>query len=207
MTKQITYYFSMVSPWAMIGHELFMDMVARNALAVDYRPMDLLAVFEKTGGVPLPKRHPNRLKHRALELQRWRAERGVEFNLKPKVFPFNPSLADRLVIAQQERGEDPDPFIRLCYSAIWREDKDLADEAVLRDLLARAGRDADELMARAESGAIKARYESNTGEAVESGVFGAPCYIYQGEHFWGQDRIEMLDRAVQSGRAPYRPAI
>lgn len=207
MTKQITYYFSMVSPWAMIGHEPFMDMAARNAITVDYRPMDLLAVFGETGGVPLPRRHPSRLKHRSLELQRWRAERGLDFNLKPKVFPFNPSLADRLVIAQQERGADPDPFIRLGFNAIWREDKDLANEAVLRDLLIEAGCDAEALMAQAETDAIKARYEANTRDAVEGGVFGSPCYIYQGEHFWGQDRIEMLERMVASGRAPYQPAI
>jgi 2-hydroxychromene-2-carboxylate isomerase len=207
MTQQITYFFSLVSPWAFIGHEHFMDMAARNALAVEYRPMDLLAVFGETGGVPLPKRHPSRLKYRSLELQRWRAERGLEFNLKPKVFPFNPSLADRLVIAQIDRGEDPEPFIRSVFSAIWREDKDLAEDAVLRELLARVGRDPDALMARAESEEIKARYGTNTREAVEGGVFGSPCYIFQGEHFWGQDRIEMLERAVRSKRPPIRPAV
>lgn len=207
MARQITYYFSMVSPWAMIGHKLFMDIVARHGLAVDYRPMDLLAVFGETGGVPLPRRHPNRLKHRSLELQRWRAERGLDFNLKPRVFSFNPSLADRLVIAQQERGEDPDPFIRSGFAAIWQEDKDLADEAVLREALGAAGRNGEALLARAEEADIVARYEGNTRAAVADGVFGSPCYIFQGEHFWGQDRIEMLDRAIASGRAPYQPAL
>ncbi|MCB1437868.1 MAG: 2-hydroxychromene-2-carboxylate isomerase [Rhodobiaceae bacterium] len=206
MNKSITYYFSMVSPWAYIGHRHFMEVAARHGLKVDYHPMDLLAVFGETGGVPLAKRHPSRLDYRSVELQRWRAERGLAFNLKPRFFPFNASLADRLVIAQCEHGEDPEPFIAAGFDAIWNQDRDLADEAVLRELLRACGRDADGLLALAGSEEVVARYDAYTAEAVAAGVYGSPCYVFNGEHFWGQDRIDLLDRTIASGRAPFVPA-
>ena len=99
MAQTIPYYFSVISPWAYLGHAEFMQIAARHGLTVDYRPVDLGRLFAETGGLPLAKRHPARQRYRMLELQRWRARRDIPLVLRPKYWPFSAALADRLVVA------------------------------------------------------------------------------------------------------------
>ena len=94
----INYFFSLASPWAYMGHEWFMATARNRRLPVNYKPLKLMELFERTGGVPLKARHQARQNYRFIELQRWQMKRGIEMNLKPKFFPFDPSLADRVII-------------------------------------------------------------------------------------------------------------
>ncbi|HEX2135940.1 MAG TPA: DsbA family protein, partial [Microvirga sp.] len=84
MPRPIDYYFSLVSPWAYIGHAPFMDIARRHGLAINYKPVSLGRVFTETGGLPLPQRHPVRQRYRLVELQRWRDRRRLSFNIHPK---------------------------------------------------------------------------------------------------------------------------
>ena len=77
MPRTLDYYFSLLSPWAYIGHASLMDIVGRHGLTVNYKPVALVQVFADTGGLPLPKRHPARQRYRMFELQRWREKRGL----------------------------------------------------------------------------------------------------------------------------------
>jgi len=203
MNAEVTYFFSMVSPWAYIGHDPFMALVARHDLTVIYRPMLLTDVFAQTGGQPLAKRHPHRQAYRLIEMQRWREKRGLKFNLKPKFWPFNASTADRTVIAICEARQDPAPFMALGFHAIWVENRNLADDAVIAELLEAAGMKSGPLIKAAKEDRIGELYALYTREAVELGCFGSPCYLLKGEPFWGQDRLELLEDAVRSGRQPY----
>jgi 2-hydroxychromene-2-carboxylate isomerase len=205
MPRTISYFFSLVSPWAYIGHRVFMDVVRRHDLAVDYRPVMLGTLFADTGGLPLAKRHPVRQRYRMLELQRWRAKRGLRFSLHPPHWPFDTKLADQLVIAIVGAGRDPDAFLRRGFAAVWEEGRDLADERVLAELLNEADLDAAALLAAAKTDAVAARYAQNFQDALQADVFGSPSYVLAGEVFWGQDRLELLDDALASGRAPFRP--
>lgn len=203
MGATISYFFSMVSPWAFIGHDAFMEMAGRHSLSIAYRPVDLLKVFAETGGVPLAKRHPARLAYRRIELQRWRERRGLRFAIEPKHFPFDASLADRIVIALVESSHNPAPFMALGFQAVWQEERDLADEAVLAELLDHAGLKGRAMMERAKEAAIGELYDRNTREAIDSGYFGSPCYVRDGEPFWGQDRLELLEDAIRTDRPPF----
>jgi 2-hydroxychromene-2-carboxylate isomerase len=205
MQREISYFFSIVSPWAYIGQALFSDLVRRHGVSVDYRPVALVGLFDETGGLPLAKRHPVRQRYRMLELQRWRAKRGLSFTLHPRHWPFDGKLADGLVIAIAEAGHDPAAFLRRAFPGIWERELDLADEAVLASLLDEAGLDPAPLLAAAKTEAVEARYAQNFQHALGSGVFGSPAYVLDGEVFWGQDRLELLDDALASGRAPYQP--
>ncbi len=131
MPRSIDYYFSLVSPWAFIGHAPFMDIARRHELEINYKPVVLGRVFAETGGLPLAQRHPARQRYRLVELQRWRDRRGLSFNVHPRHWPFDVTLADRFVIAIQAAHQDPDPFLRRAYAAVWQEDRDLADHAVI----------------------------------------------------------------------------
>ena len=203
MPRQIDYYFSLQSPWAYIGHKVFVQLVSDYNLKVNYRPVLLVDLFSETGGLPLAKRHPVRQRYRMIELQRWRDKRGLNFHLQPENWPFNARLADGVVIAALEAGLDPDPYLQRAYPAVWEHQLNLADPAILVKLANGAGLPGDQLVARSATDAVGAAYEQNRQDALGSDVFGSPGYVLDGEAFWGQDRIELLDDALKSGRKPY----
>jgi 2-hydroxychromene-2-carboxylate isomerase len=207
MSRTVDYYFSLASPWAYIGHAPFMDLVRRHDLVVNHKPMPLGRVFAETGGQALPQRHPVRQRYRLVELQRWRDRRGLSFSLKPRHWPFDPVPADRAVVAILAGHGDPDPFMRAAFAAIWEEERDLSDRAVLADLLSAAGHDADAVLEAADGTLAEAVYALNLENAVAGEVFGSPAYVLDGEVFWGQDRIELLADALASGRAAYRAPV
>ncbi|MGL4262331.1 MAG: 2-hydroxychromene-2-carboxylate isomerase [Afipia sp.] len=203
MGREIDYYFSTQSPWAYIGHALFQDLAAKHQLKVNYKPVMLIEVFSETGGLPLAKRHPARQRYRMVELQRWRDKRGLKFNLKPQYFPGDPRLADGVAVAATVAGLNPEPFMRRAFTGLWEQELNLADPATVTRLADESGLPGEKLVAQAGSNEISAAYEQNRQEAIVSGVFGSPCWVLDGEVFWGQDRIELLADALKSGRKAY----
>lgn len=203
MSRAIDYYFSSNSPWTFIGHDAFMEIAQRHALKVNYKPVALARVFPETGGLPLAERPPVRRRYRLVELQRWRDLRGLHFNVKPRHFPFDPTLADLAIVALAAEGADPAPFMRLVFEGVWAEERDLARDDVIAELLAEAGHDAQAVLAAARGPTAEAIYALNLQSALAADVFGAPSYVLDGEVFWGQDRLALLDEALSSGRAAY----
>jgi 2-hydroxychromene-2-carboxylate isomerase len=204
MNDTIDYYFSMASPWAYIGHARFMDIVRTNGLKVRHKPVPLGKVFAETGGLPLAKRAPARQRYRILDLQRWREKRGLNFKLRPKSVPFDASLADCFVIAAVQAGHDPDRFLRRGFAAVWEDEMSLADDANLIKLGNETGLPAEKVLEAAKRDDTKATYEKNYQEAVAIDAFGSPVYVRDGEAFWGQDRLDLFEDAVKSGRPGYR---
>jgi 2-hydroxychromene-2-carboxylate isomerase len=207
MPRRIDYYFSLLSPWAYIGHKLFREVVSTYDLKVNHKPVVLADLFSETGGLPLPKRHPVRQRYRMVELQRWREKRGLNFHLQPANWPFNVRLADGLVIAAIEAGHDPDPFLRRAFPAVWEGQLNLAEPATLIGLADDSGLPGRQLLERSGNEEIGKIYEQNRQDALAADVFGSPAYVLDGEVFWGQDRIELLVDALKSGRAPYRSQV
>jgi 2-hydroxychromene-2-carboxylate isomerase len=205
MSRTILYYFTINSPWTYFGHRLFHEIAARHGARIVYKPVPLLEVFEATGSLPLPKRPPARQRYRWMELQRWRDKRALPLNPKPAHFPLDATLVNRAIVAVVETGADPAGLIGAALSGVWAEDRDLNDEATIREILASSGFDPDAIPAAARSEAVAAIYERNGKDAIAADVFGAPAYVLEGEVFWGQDRLELLDDALGSGRRPYRP--
>jgi 2-hydroxychromene-2-carboxylate isomerase len=203
MSRQVDYYFSFSSPWAYIGHKAFRDVVDSYGLKVNHKPVILVDLFSETGGLPLIKRHPVRQRYRMVELQRWRDKRGLNFHFQPKHVPLNARLADGVVIAAIELGLEPDPFLRRAFKAVWEDELNLADPAVVAKIADDAGLPGDKLVERSGSDEISAAYEQNRQDAIAADVFGSPVYVLDGEVFWGQDRIELLADALKSGRKAY----
>jgi 2-hydroxychromene-2-carboxylate isomerase len=204
MSRTIDYWFTLASPWAFLGHQAFLDLAKREGVAVRYKPVQLAEVFPHTGGLPLPKRHPARQRYRVLELQRWREARGIALKLNPKHWPLPIALPDRTIVAVTASGADPGDYVRRAFEAIWVEDRDLKEDAALVALLDAAGHDGNAMLAAAKSEAVGAIYAARAQEAVEANVIGSPCYVLDGEVFWGQDRLGLLESALKSGREAYR---
>lgn len=203
MARQIDYYFSLQSPWAYIGHALFEDLAAAHNLKVNYKPVTLVDLFSETGGLPLAKRHPARQRYRLLEMQRWREKRGLNFEIKPKHWPFSARIADGVVMAAIEAGLNPEPYIRSGFQSVWERQLDLGDTATIAKIADEAGLPGAKLVERAASDEIGKIYDRNREEAIAAEVFGAPAWVLDGEIFWGQDRIELLADALKSGRKAF----
>jgi 2-hydroxychromene-2-carboxylate isomerase len=196
MTKTIDYFISLNSPWTYMGGERFIDMAARHGATVTVRPVNFGAVFAESGGLPLPKRAPQRQAYRMMELKRWRDHLGIPLTLEPKYFPVDETLAAHMVIAARQRGDDALGFSQAILRALWAEERDTGDRGTLMDIARSHGLDADAVIAMAESGEAEQLRRADTQEAIDRQVFGAPSYVYRDEIFWGQDRLEFLDRAL-----------
>ncbi|MHA1113623.1 MAG: 2-hydroxychromene-2-carboxylate isomerase [Alphaproteobacteria bacterium] len=202
MSEPIDYYFMVNSPWTYLGSELFDRIARKHGARILYKPVDLVHIFAQSGGLPLPKRAPQRQAYRMVELHRWRALRDLPLNVTPAHFkPVAPHLANRMLVALALTDTDPGPLSRALMRAVWAEDRDIWDEATLTAIATERGLDGGDLVARAGTDEIEAVYAANTKEALAAQVFGAPTYVRRGEPFWGQDRLEMLDAALAEGRA------
>jgi 2-hydroxychromene-2-carboxylate isomerase len=204
MSRTIDYYFTLASPWAFLGHRPFLDLARTYGVTIRYKPVDLGDVFPHTGGLPLPKRHPARQRYRILELQRWREARGVALKINPKHWPFPVATANRTIVALAADGADPGPYTQRAFEGVWVNDEDLGQDDKLVELLDSCGHDGTKVLAAATSEAVGKIYADTAAEAVERNVIGSPCYVLDGEVFWGQDRLDLLASALKSGRKPYR---
>ena len=193
---QIDYYFATVSPFTYLAGTRLEEIATRHGASVTYKPLDIMGLFGRTGGTPPKDRHPNRQAYRLQELRRQAAKAGQPINLKPAHWPTNPAPSSYAIIAAAgtDAGGDPARMGALVHGftrACWAEERDIADDAVIRDVLASEGFEPDladrGMLAGAE------RYARNLEGAVNAGVFGAPWYQVGDEAFWGQDRLEDLD--------------
>ncbi len=189
----IDYYFSVISPFTYFAGTRVTEIAAAHGASLTYKPLDVIALFGRTGGQPPGQRHINRQTYRLQELERASKKTGLPYNKKPAHFPANQAPASYAFIAAQNAGGGDlgalsFGFLRAC----WAEEKDLADSEVIQSCLEAAGFDPT----LADSGLLSGAetYAANLEEAVEVGVFGAPFYVVDsGQMFWGHDRIEDLD--------------
>lgn len=197
MDKLIDYYMTPISPYVYLGHERFVAIARRHGATIAVKPINLGLVFPVSGGLPLSQRAPQRQAYRLVELSRWSRHLDVPLNLHPRHFPVSADLASRFVLAALERSTDLALDLAFALGrAVWAEDRNIADAATVTAIAATCGADAPALAARADAPDIGTRYAVLTQEAIDRGIFGAPTYVYTGELFWGQDRLDFLDRAL-----------
>jgi len=195
--KVVDYYFSPMSPWTYLGHSRFADIAKRHGATINVKPVDFGKIFPVSGGVPVAKRAPQRQAYRFVELKRWQKFLGVPLVLEPKFFPYDTSLAARVIIAAGDQSADS--AMRLTgalLKACWTENRNMADESDLAKVCQEVGLEPKALIAAAKSDEGQKRSDLLTEEAIGLQVFGAPTYAYKNELFWGQDRLEFLDRAL-----------
>ncbi|MGA8785276.1 MAG: 2-hydroxychromene-2-carboxylate isomerase [Polaromonas sp.] len=198
MSTTVDYYFTPQSPWAYLGHERFAQLARAAGATIRVLPIDLGGkVFPISGGLPLGQRAPQRQAYRLLELRRHADFQQLALNVKPKYFPVSGDDASRLIIAVDlHDGSDAAMAISgAVFRAVWMQERHIANEKVLAELLAECGLSAERLE-QSYSQAVQERYESNTEQAIKAGVFGAPSYLIDGELFWGQDRLDFVERKL-----------
>lgn len=199
MPTTIDYYLAPQSPWTFLGHDRLAALARDAGVTVQVRPADFGRVFAASGGLPLPQRAPQRQAYRLVELRRWSQHLGIALNLHPRHFPVAGDPAARLIVAVSAHDGDAAAMalagavLRAC----WQEERDIADAATLAALLDETGlpqRRLDD----AAAAAVQAAYEDHTRAAIDAGVFGAPSVVIDGEVFWGQDRLDFVERRLRA---------
>jgi carboxymethylenebutenolidase len=198
MGRTVDYYLAPQSPWAYLGHQRLAEIVQHSGATVRVMPIDLGGkVFPISGGLPLGQRAPQRQAYRLVELQRFSKHLNAPLNLKPKYFPVSGDDAARLIIAVDLAQGSPAAMkvAGAILGACWAQERNIADEKVLTELLAEQNLPAA-LLEQSHSQVAQERYELYTQAAIDAGVFGAPSYVIDGEIFWGQDRLDFVERAL-----------
>lgn len=189
----IDYYLATISPNCYLAGTRPGEVAAKHGATITYKPLDIMGLFARTGGVPPAQRHPSRQEYRLMEMERAAKLAEMPINLKPAHFPTNPAPSSyALIAAQKAGGGDLAGLVAGITRACWAEEKDVADDSVIKSCLEAYGFDPS----LADSGLLSGAeaYEANLEEAVNAGVFGAPFFITDdGARFWGQDRIAQLD--------------
>ena len=194
--RHIDYYFWLNSDWAYLGADRLAALARRQRVAIRYRPVDLPDIYARTGGILLSERAPERQAYRIVELRRWCRRLGIHVNPQPRYMCPDAGHASRLVIAADAAGFDVATLARAILRAQWSEERNIASEATLHDILSENGLPANTLLAASHAPDMEQRYKEYTDAAVRAGVFGSPSYVFDGELFWGQDRLDMLEERI-----------
>jgi 2-hydroxychromene-2-carboxylate isomerase len=199
---EVSCYYSLSSPWAYFGGPRLYEIVKRHGVKLVLKPFDFQDVVPRTGGVPLRTRPEPRRTYHALELDRWRKYLGMPLNLVPRHYPQDGKPAGWnkppgwMVIAAQERRLDAPRLSHALLRALWAEERNTADPEVRVAIANENGLPGTDLLKEENSPGVQKLYKTYGEEAEKLGVFGAPTYVLNGERFWGQDRLEFLDRAL-----------
>lgn len=198
MTKKCEYFFAPHSTWAYIGHQRFVALAKKYDVQVELKPCNLGKILSVSGGLPLAARPPQRQAHRLTEMRRWSEFLHLPLNLQPKFFPVQPDLAAKVIIAAQ-LAHGTEAALKLTGAimrAVWVEEKNIGDAATLEAIATALEHDGRALLKAAETASAEAEYQRFTDEAISASVFGSPWYMVDGEGFWGQDRLDFVERAL-----------
>lgn len=193
--KQIDYYLALQSPWVYLAGRRPAEIAARHGLPLVYKPLDVAALFPRTGGKVREERHPSRNSYAAEDRARQARLLGVD--LREPLFrsPNAAPAAYALIAAQASQAAgacgDLAGYVQAIGQAMWADGKDIGDGEVIAAALAANGFDPKV----ADRGMLMAAetYSTNLEQAVGAGVFGVPFFVTGGARFWGQDRLDDLD--------------
>ena len=201
MGTTIDYHFATMSPWTYLGHARFAAIAKAADATIRVRPIDLGKVFPVSGGLPLAKRAPQRQAYRLVELRRFADHLELPLDLQPAHFPVAGDAAAKLIIAVDSH-DGTDAAMALTGAVlrgVWAEQRNIADPKDLAEMLRALGLP-ERRLEDAETAAVIERYELNTQQAIDSQVFGSPTYVIDGELFWGQDRLDFVERRLAAAR-------
>ncbi|MEL6736080.1 MAG: 2-hydroxychromene-2-carboxylate isomerase [Pseudomonadota bacterium] len=203
MSVILDYYYIGQSPFAYLGHAAIRAVAEKHGAKLHFKPVNLMGLWEVSGAVMPAQRPAVRQRYRLLELQRMSEWRGLPLNVRPAHFPTDITLADLCTIAIIQRGEDPADYMDAVFRGVWADEADMGDEAQIADRLAKCDFDPDSILTASKTEEMAAIRAQNTQDAIAADAVGVPAYVLNGEVFWGQDRIELVDRALETGRAAF----
>lgn len=198
MSKTVDYYVTAGSPYCYLAGKRLPAIVAATGADLRLKPASMGAVFPKTGGLPVGKRAPARQAYRLVELARWRDHWGLAMNIEPKFFPADDAKALRMMIAAVQADAGALALANAFGACMWEQEQDIADLDTLIAAADGIGLDGAALAGAIGSDAVEQELARNIEDALAVGVFGVPWFVHDGINYWGQDRLEFLERALTS---------
>ena len=197
--KIVDYYLAPQSPWTYLGHARLVALAQKYGATIRIKPMDLGKIFPISGGLPLPKRAPQRQSYRLAELARFRDHLKLPLNIQPAFFPVAGDPAARVIIAVRETDgmEAAVKYGGKVLSAVWADERNIADVDTLKLMLTECGLPTTRFE-ESLTESIQALYDADTQTAIDTQVFGSPTFVIDGELFWGQDRLDFVERRLAS---------
>ncbi|MDP1631923.1 MAG: 2-hydroxychromene-2-carboxylate isomerase [Caulobacter sp.] len=192
-TKTLDFLFDVGSPTTYLAHKRLPEIVARTGATVTYIPMLLGGVFKATGNAS-PVMVPAKGVYMGADMARFAGKHGVTLNMNPH-FPINTLPMMRMLAGLQGDDRFP-PVVDVLFDAMWKGRKQMADPAVVAEVLTQAGCDAAALLALAETPEAKNRLKANTEAAIARGAFGAPTFFIGEAMYFGQDRLDWIEEAL-----------
>ena len=196
---KIEYYYEIPSPLAYLESLKFQSIAKKYKAEIIQKLCELLGgIFAKIGRISVPQRSPQRQKYCLDKIKRWSNFLNIIINIKSKFFPpKDPHFPAKFTIAANLLGTKI-IFDHELLKLLWSEEKDISDEKNIEIISNKFKINFEELSALAKSGKVTKIYMDNTVEAINQNVFGVPTYIFNNELFWGQDRLEFLERALKN---------
>jgi carboxymethylenebutenolidase len=204
MTKDIQFYFACISPWSYLATERLQDIAGKHDRTIAFKPIDVGRAWSTTGGGrPMGERPQVALDYRLVELPRWRAYRNVPLNVNPKYFPVAHQLSSHVIIAANQAGNDVYPLTLGLMRGCWADERDISDPDTVAAIADEAGLDGGALVAAAQGQAVADEMAANTYEALAAGAWSVPSIVVDGELFFGQDRLELIEWRFEGGGPAY----
>ena len=196
---QIDYFMSHGSPWTFLGHRRLGEIIKKYKVQLNMHPVNYGEIFPISGGLPVSKRPIQRQKIRLQELKRWSKFLDINLIPQPTSFPSKSMLPSLLIIASQMMKTNKDfELAHNIMNALWVEDLDIDDENVLLSILNKMDLSSEEILSLAKSEECSNTMQKFTKIAIEKNVFGAPTFIIDDQIYWGQDRLNFVDRHLES---------
>ena len=191
----ISYYYTLMSPWAYLGSRRFYKLKEKYNFNIIHYPLDIIKLFSLSGGEPLAKRADQRKAYRLMELRRWKEILKIPINPQPKHFPPSDVSVASCMILALDNEKDQNKLAHKLLEFVWVEEKDIGDISTLKEACSKCNIEFNELI-RSQKNFVE-KYHSLAIHASKKNVFGSPSYVLDEEIFWGQDRLDMLEKALQ----------
>lgn len=186
------------SPWTFLGHKKVNEISKTNNCELDIMPVDYGEIFPVSGGLPVHKRPLQRQKYRLQELKRWSEFLKIKLNPEPKHFPSRSLLPSKVIISVKILNfENVNDIAYAIMEGLWIKEMNIDDPTNLKKILTRFIKTADEVIDFSESKQVEKEINEYTKEAIDLAVFGAPTYILDDQIYWGQDRLDFLERYIK----------
>ncbi len=195
MSDTLEFFFDVGSPYSYLAATQIDDLIEDTDADVVWKPFLLGGVFKMTGN-EMPAAVRAKASYMLRDLHRWAEHYDVPFVMNSR-FPVNTLQAQRALVAADERQPGSvAPFARALFDAAWAEDRDISDGAEIALIADACGLDGEAVVGDTADDRIKDQLKSLTSEAVDRGAFGAPTFFVGDEMFWGNDRMQFVERVL-----------
>jgi 2-hydroxychromene-2-carboxylate isomerase len=201
MPLEIVHYFAPMSGYAYLGVAALEELAERHGCVVKHAPVDIQAVFAASGVTPPAIQSDTKKAYRRADMRRWADLRGIPLRETPKHWPAPGARAARFILAAETTAARGGAMTRAVLSACWARDLDIADEDVLTSLAEEIGLDPARTRDAAAGQDADRLADSLTADAIRLGLFGSPTYVLGDRIFFGQDRLDFLERDIVARRS------